>query len=86
MTQTINWQPENDLNEEIIKLAKTLNRSPSAVIESAIREYLEKNQKRTNIKHDPLIGLFASKPDLSTESEDILTQEINPSSGWTWKE
>lgn len=34
---------------------------------------------------DPLIGLFAGSPELSTESERILSEEIDPYSGWTWK-
>ncbi len=86
MTQTIKWQPENALNEKIIKLAETLGQSPEAIIESAITEYIEKNQEQTEIKRDCLIGLFAGKPELSTQSEEILAQEIKPQSGWTWKE
>lgn len=38
------------------------------------------------IEEDPLIGLFSSSPDLATRSEDILHEEINPPSGWTWKQ
>ena len=37
-------------------------------------------------KPDPLIGLFKGDPDLATQSEDILHQEIQENSGWTWKE
>jgi hypothetical protein len=35
---------------------------------------------------DPLIGLFRGSPDLATQSEKILQQEIKENSGWTWKE
>lgn len=35
---------------------------------------------------DPLIGLFSSSPDLATQAEAILQAEINPASGWTWKQ
>lgn len=35
---------------------------------------------------DPLIGLFRGSPDLATQSEEILQQEIKENSGWTWKE
>ncbi|OIP69214.1 MAG: hypothetical protein AUK43_13545 [Oscillatoriales cyanobacterium CG2_30_40_61] len=35
---------------------------------------------------DPLIGLFAGSPDLATQSEEILNRELNPTSGFTWKE
>lgn len=35
---------------------------------------------------DPLIGLFSGSPDLATQAEEILQAEINPASGWTWKQ
>jgi len=35
---------------------------------------------------DPLIGLFSGSVDLGTRSEEILKQEINSGSGFTWKE
>jgi hypothetical protein len=35
---------------------------------------------------DPLIGLFSGSTDLATRSEEILEQEINSGSGFTWKE
>lgn len=34
---------------------------------------------------DPLMGLFSGSPNLATESEKILEQEISAHSGWTWK-
>ncbi len=34
---------------------------------------------------DPLIGLFSGAPDLATRSEEILQQDIDTTSGWTWK-
>lgn len=34
---------------------------------------------------DPLIGLFAGSPDLAINAEEILQQDINHDSGWTWK-
>jgi len=34
---------------------------------------------------DPLIGLFAGSPDLATNSEEILQEEITDKSGWTYK-
>lgn len=42
------------------------------------------NEKQNS--SDPLIGLFESSPDLATQSEDILHQEIQENSGWTWKD
>ncbi|WP_211167733.1 hypothetical protein [Pseudanabaena yagii] len=37
------------------------------------------------VKEDPLIGLFAGSPNLATQSEEILNQNIQTNSGWTWK-
>lgn len=34
---------------------------------------------------DSLIGLFAGSPDLAARSEEILQQEIDTASGFTWK-
>lgn len=34
---------------------------------------------------DPLIGLFSGSVDLATRSEEILEQEIDSDSGFTWK-
>jgi len=37
-------------------------------------------------QEDPLIGLFSGSPDLATQSETILEQNITPTSGFTWKQ
>ncbi|MEL7355573.1 MAG: hypothetical protein AAFN40_03305 [Cyanobacteria bacterium J06560_6] len=34
---------------------------------------------------DPLIGLFAGSPDLASQSEEILSKEVQPAAGFTWK-
>lgn len=36
--------------------------------------------------NDPLIGLFSGSPNLATQSEENLQEEINRTSGWTWKQ
>jgi hypothetical protein len=38
-----------------------------------------------DINQDPLVGLFAGSPDLAEKSEEILAEEVNSHSGWTWK-
>lgn len=35
---------------------------------------------------DPLVGLFAGSPNLASQSEAILEQDISSTSGLTWKE
>lgn len=34
---------------------------------------------------DPLVGLYAGSPDLATRSKEILKQEVDAVSGFTWK-
>lgn len=35
---------------------------------------------------DPLIGLFSGSPELAVQAETILQAEIDPKSGWIWKQ
>ncbi len=44
------------------------------------------NTHQDKNESDPLIGLFRGSADLATQSEEILHQEIQENSGWTWKE
>ncbi len=46
----------------------------------------EQGDLNANSEDDPLIGLFAGSPDLATNSEEILQEEIKDKSGWTYKE
>lgn len=39
-----------------------------------------------SIADDPLIGLFSGSPDLATQSEEMLQDQMNETSGWTWKQ
>ncbi|WP_008309130.1 hypothetical protein [Leptolyngbya sp. PCC 6406] len=38
------------------------------------------------LPEDPLIGLFSGSPELATQAEIILEQNITPNSGFTWKQ
>ena len=40
---------------------------------------------QTTPTEDPLIGLSAGSPDLADRAEEILTQEVQSTSGFTWK-
>ena len=93
MASTLNWQPEPTLIEQILQLAQQRGQSPEAILTEAVRLYLDTqsapaiptNRGESDRRTDPLIGLFAGSPDLSTQAETILAQEIKPQSGWTWK-
>jgi predicted transcriptional regulator len=84
---TFNWKLEQTLLEKVINLASQRGQSPESIVSEAVRLYLEIQLLETvdNFASDPLIGLFAVTPDLATNSEDILQQEITEKSVWTWK-
>ena len=82
----LNWKPEQILLEKMINLAHQRGQSLETIVTEAVQLYVEAQPLETsNIESDPLVGLFASSPDLAAKSEEIL-QEINEKSGWTWKE
>ena len=85
MEQTFSWQPEQSVLE-LTALARQRSQSPEAIITEAVRQYLAAATVERTTDSDPLVGLFASSPDLATQSENILQQEITQESGWTWKE
>ena len=86
MEYTFDWKPEQTLLEKVITLARQRGQSPEAIVTEAVRLYLETARLEHDTGCDPLIGLFASSPDLATQSEEILQKEITEKSGWTWKE
>ena len=87
MEITLKWETEKILTEKLLSLARQRGQSPEEIVTEAIRLYVEAQPLETiNSDSDPLVGLFAGSPDLSTNSEEILQQEINEKSGWTWKE
>lgn len=86
MEQTFSWQPEQSILEKLTALARQQGQSPEAIITEAVRQYLAAATVERTTDSDPLVGLFASSPDLATQSENILQQEITQESGWTWKE
>lgn len=74
-SSTLNWQPESNLEEQIISLSEKTGKSPEAIITEAVLVYLESRRVQKaayNEKNDPLIGLFSGSPDLATQSELIL--------------
>ena len=79
---------EPPLLEQVLTLAQRKGQAPEALIKEAIVTYLTTQDLQRSespaTESDPLIGLFAGSPDLATQSEEILQQEITPS-GWTWK-
>ena len=82
----IKWNPEPNLLEQIAQLAQERGQTTEAIITEAVISYLQAQVLDDNVlDNDPLIGLFSGSPDLATQSENILQQSIDNTSGWTWK-
>lgn len=88
MTTALEWTPEPQLLEKITRLAQQRGLSPNVMITEAVELYLKTQSAIPQPPQtaDPLIGLFAGSPDLADRAVDILQQEINSTSGWTWKQ
>ena len=76
------------LNSErsLLKPLAPLAQNPDQTTESTVSEEVISYSEIQAIDNDPLIGLFSGSPDLATQSEDILQQSIDSTSGWTWKQ
>jgi predicted transcriptional regulator len=87
-TSTLDWTPEPQLVERLMELAQKRGQPLDALLTEAIVTYLNAQKVQevapSVLEADPLIGLFAGSPELATQSEAILQQEITQS-GWTWK-
>lgn len=84
----LGWTPDPQLLEQLTDLAQKRGQSLDALLTEAIVTYLDAQRSQaptpSNPESDPLIGLFAGSPELATQSEAILQQEMTRS-GWTWK-
>lgn len=68
MEQTFNWKPEQPLLEKLIALACQQGQSPETIVTEAVEQYLATATVKRTSDTDPLVGLFASSPDLATQS------------------
>jgi hypothetical protein len=59
--------------------------TPELAVGQIVEAFIISSMPPKKNESDPLIGLFKSSPDLATQSEGILHQEIQEESGWTWK-
>jgi hypothetical protein len=86
-TSQLQWSPEPNIIEQLTQLAHKRGQTTESIITEAVLSYLQTQVPNdSDISDDPLIGLFSGSPDLATQSEDILQQSINATSGWTWKQ
>jgi hypothetical protein len=79
--------------QELLNAAQQLSlhdqiRLVSQLMQLVVQEIqpMSADTRSANQTEDPLIGLFSGSPELATQSEDILHQELNLTSGFSWKE
>ena len=77
--------------EELLNAAQHLSLSDQIYLASQLMQLVSQKMQPTAVDapspaDDPLIGLFSGSPELATQSEEILHQELHSASGFTWKE
>ncbi len=53
--------------------------------DAEVNKSVPENAEPLDIDDDPLAGLFSGSKDLAEKSEEILAEEIQLRSGWSWK-
>lgn len=78
MDTPFNWKPKDSLLKKLLILARQRDRTPEELVTEAVELYLETQQSEieNSQSDDPLIGLFKGSPDLATQSEEILKEDI----------
>lgn len=77
MTLSLTWTPEPTLLTNLAKIAEQKGQTLESILSEAVQLYLENQPTATvNTRPDPLIGLFQGSPNLATESEKILQEEM----------
>ena len=76
--------------QELFNAAQKLNLADQLRLASQLMQAVVQNMQlaakdTADTENDPIIGLFSGTPDLATQSEEILTQDINSTSGFSWK-
>ena len=77
--------------QELFNAAQKLNLADQLRLASQLMQAVVQNMQLATTNDtadqadDPINGLFAGSPGLATQSEEILTQDINSTSGFSWK-
>lgn len=86
MSAVFDWEPNKKLLDRLTTVARERGESPESLVTEAVILFLDTQWPELyEPGPDPLVGLFAGPSDLATSAEEILGQEINAKSGWTWK-
>lgn len=95
-SQPVQWLEEGTATmtiQELLSAAQQLSLSDQIRLASQLMQTasqkLQASSDPVSTEHetadDPLIGLFAGSPDLAERAEEILDEEVQPASGFTWK-
>lgn len=89
---TLNWKPDPKTLTQLVQVAMQEQKSLESLLDEAIAQYLQANlaPQITSVTSsscpDPFLsGLYDGSPELATEAENILTSEIQSTSGLSWK-
>lgn len=83
---TLNWKPAPNTLTKLLELSNQQQKPLEILLDEAVLQYFQLHDKELlAVDDDPIVGLYAGSPDLSSNAEDILAAEIQPQSGWTNK-
>ncbi len=86
MSAAFDWEPNKRLLDRLTTVARQRRESPESLVTEAVSIFLDTSWPELyEPGSDPLVGPFAGPSDLATRAEEILEQEIDEKSGWTWK-
>jgi hypothetical protein len=82
---TLSWNPDPTILDQLLILADKRHQSVESLITEAVKLYIQDQLEVPDLESDPLVGLFAGSPNLASDAENQLQQEMTQTSGWTWK-
>ncbi|MEA5497954.1 hypothetical protein [Limnoraphis robusta] len=82
---TLSWNPDPTILDQLLILADQRHQSVESLITEAVKLYIQEQLEVPDLESDPLVGLFAGSPNLASDAENKLQQEMTQTSGWTWK-
>jgi hypothetical protein len=68
---------------DFVAFLLTRSQSPSLGASIEIEPETVAEQMVTAVEDDPIVGLIEGTPDLATNAEDILREEVKSDSGWS---
>jgi len=83
--QTVRFYSQADENGKLQLQLDHLPVNQSLEIVVVYQPLFSQTTATSNQDEDPIVGLFSDDANLAQDSEEIVEQGIDSSSGWTWK-